>query len=134
MSAEIKKRLLLCNVLTTKLSVAVDNNKKDLKSLRQLISEKILKKILKKLFPMCHYFIIGLTHHHHSIVMNIYSILFCNTSRYLILKPRGVTLKRFTVKVLTMDWELLQKESLTMPLNSASISFKMPLTSFHGLT
>ena len=31
--SEIEKKLPLCNVLTTELSVAVDNNKKDLKSL-----------------------------------------------------------------------------------------------------
>ena len=54
MPAEIKKRLLLCNVLIAELSVAIGNNKKDLKSLRQLVLGKILKKILKKLFALCH--------------------------------------------------------------------------------
>lgn len=40
----LKKRLLLFNVLTAELSVAVDNNQKDLKSLRWLFSRKVLKK------------------------------------------------------------------------------------------
>ena len=44
MPADIKKRLLLFNVLTAERSVAVDNNMKDLKGLRWLVSRKIPKK------------------------------------------------------------------------------------------
>ena len=55
-------------------------------------------------------------------------------SRYLILKLREITVKRVTVKVLATDWEVTQKERLIMPLNNASMSFKMLLISFHELS
>ena len=74
---------------------------------------------------MCHFFIIGQTHHHHSIIINIYSILFCNTSHYSILKLCGITLKWVMVKALTMNWIVPQKGWLIMLLNKAVMSFKM---------
>ena len=44
MSAKIRKKLLLYNSLPIELNAAVDTNKKDLKSLRQPLSRKSVKK------------------------------------------------------------------------------------------
>ena len=46
MLVEIKKRLLLCNVLTAELSVVIDNNKKDLNSLQQFVSGNLFEKVV----------------------------------------------------------------------------------------
>ena len=68
------------------------------------------------------------THHHLSIEIRIYSILFCDGSCYLPLKLLGITLKHATVKDLAIDWELPRKEWLIISLNITSLSSKMLLT------
>ena len=68
------------------------------------------------------------THHHLSIEIRIYSILFCDGSCYVPLKLLGITLKHATVKDLAIDWELPRKEWLIISLNITSLSSKMLLT------
>ena len=89
---------------------------------------------MKGLFPMWHLFIFWATHHHLSIKVQIYSILFCDRSRYLLLKLPRITLKRVTVKDLAMDWQLPRKEWLITLLNNTSLSSKMLFVSFRGMS